>query len=392
MAAMAVGQAASWRAEASEARETVNPGSVTLFFGGDVMTGRGVDQILPHPSDPVIFEKNIKSALAYVEMAESVSGPIPRGVDFDYVWGDALGVLESIAPDFRIANLETCVTTSAQAWPGKGIIFRMHPHNVGVLKAAGFDCLALANNHILDWSVPGMEETIEVLRAAGISTAGAGRDASEALAPAEFGLPGGGTLRIYSAGSSGAGVSRKWAAKEDRPGVQHLGWLDPDITREVENRIRLDKQPGDLAVASIHWGGNWGYEAPRDQRTFARRLINAGADVVHGHSAHHPRGIEVYQDRPIIYGAGDLINDYEGKVDPADAFRGELTLLHFVTLDAVTGALRRYRLQPMRIHKFRLQHATPSERAWLLEMLNREGGHLNTDVRQAESRFELGWR
>jgi poly-gamma-glutamate synthesis protein (capsule biosynthesis protein) len=86
--------------------------SITLFLCGDVMTGRGIDQVLPHPGDPLIHEHYMKSALGYVKIAEEVNGPIARPVDFSYIWGDALGELDCRAPDLRIINLETSVTTS----------------------------------------------------------------------------------------------------------------------------------------------------------------------------------------------------------------------------------------------------------------------------------------
>lgn len=391
MALLAGGGLAAKPGERIRMESENKPGSVTLFLGGDVMTGRGIDQILPHPSDPVLYEGYMKSALGYVEIAERISGPVPRNVPFDYIWGDALEVLEAVGPDLRIVNLETSVTTSDVPWPDKGINYRMHPKNVPVLTAAGIDCCALANNHVLDWSQPGLEETLDTLRDANIRFAGAGHDAEEASAPAEFDLPGSGTLRVYSAGSSDSGVDRNWAARADRPGVNHLDRLDPSATRMVEQRIEAEKQPGDLAVASIHWGGNWGYDVPGDQRRFARRLIEAGADVVHGHSSHHARGIEVYDGKPVIYGAGDLINDYEGIVNQQDAYRGELPLLYFVTLDIASGRLERVSMEPMRIHKFRLQHASDSEAAWLRDTLDREGQRFNTRVGLADGRLELSW-
>src|SRR5687768_10922694 len=94
---------------------------VTLFLCGDMMTGRGIDQILPQPCAPHLYESYVRSALGYVELAERVSGPIPRPVPFAYIWGDALEVLERMQPDVRIVNLETAVTTSEDAWPRKGI-------------------------------------------------------------------------------------------------------------------------------------------------------------------------------------------------------------------------------------------------------------------------------
>ena len=110
--------------------------SVKLFLCGDVMTGRGIDQVLPHPGDPQIHEYYMKSALGYVDIAEEVNGPIPRPVDFSYIWGDALGELDRMAPDLRIINLETSVTTSDDFWPHNGINYRMHPENVSCISAA----------------------------------------------------------------------------------------------------------------------------------------------------------------------------------------------------------------------------------------------------------------
>ena len=113
--------------------------TVTLFLAGDVMTGRGIDQILPRPGDPRLFEPYVSSALEYVALAERESGPLPRPVGFSYIWGDALAELGRVAPDARIVNLETAVTTSDDAWPGKGIHYRMNPANLPCLTAAGLD-------------------------------------------------------------------------------------------------------------------------------------------------------------------------------------------------------------------------------------------------------------
>src|SRR3990172_8041001 len=157
------------------------------------MTGRGIDQALPHPSSPRIHESFMSSALGYLELAERASGPIPRPVSFSYVWGDALAALEARAPDLRIVNLETSITTSEQAWP-KGINYRMHPANVPCLRAAGIDCCVLANNHVLDWGSRGLLETLDSLHGVGIATTGAGRSAEEAERPAVLRAGGGGGL------------------------------------------------------------------------------------------------------------------------------------------------------------------------------------------------------
>ena len=111
--------------------------AITIFMCGDVMTGRGIDQILPHPGDPTIHESYMKTARGYVEIAEKINGPIDYPVGFSYIWGDALGELDRVAPDVKLINLETSVTKSDDYWKGKGIHYRMHPQNVSILTAAG---------------------------------------------------------------------------------------------------------------------------------------------------------------------------------------------------------------------------------------------------------------
>ncbi|MBI5445980.1 MAG: CapA family protein, partial [Deltaproteobacteria bacterium] len=163
---------------------------IRLFLCGDVMTGRGIDQILPHPSPPEIYESWARDAREYVRLAEAANGPIPRPMAFAYIWGDALEELAVRAPDARIINLETSVTRSDAYWPGKGINYRMHPGNLPCLTAARIDCATLANNHVLDWGHAGLLETLEALRAAGVGFAGAGRNRSEARAAAVVSVPG----------------------------------------------------------------------------------------------------------------------------------------------------------------------------------------------------------
>ena len=133
---------------------------------------------------------------------------------------------------------------------------------------------------------------------------------------------------------------------------------------------------------SIHWGGNWGYEISARQQAFARSLIDAaGVDVVHGHSSHHVKGIEVYRDKPILYGCGDFLDDYEG-IGGYEAYRADLALMYFPTLDVATGKLRRFEMTPTRMRGFRVQRARGEDAAWLLERINREGVKFGTRAEQ----------
>lgn len=361
---------------------------VTLFLAGDVMTGRGLDQILPHPSDPVLYEPYVRSALGYVALAERRHGRIDRPVPFAYPWGDALAELDVRRPDLRIVNLETAVTTSDEAAP-KGINYRMHPGNVACLTAAGLDCAVLANNHVLDWGPQGLIETLQVLHDAGLQTCGAGRDREESRLPAVFALSGARVL-VFALALPTAGVPPDWAASPGRPGLWWLPDLSPGSADAVARHVLAHRRPGDLAVISIHWGPNWGYEVLPDERAFAHRLVDAGAaDLVHGHSAHHPRPLEVYRERAILYGCGDFLNDYEG-IGGHEAFRPDLVLAWFVTLGA-GGTLADVRMAPFRLRRFRLERAPAADARWMASVLDRECDPLGTAVVLDDGGLRLRW-
>jgi poly-gamma-glutamate synthesis protein (capsule biosynthesis protein) len=354
----------------------MHPGQVSLFLSGDVMLGRGIDQIMPQSADPGLHEPFLTDARQYIQLAEVVNGPVPRAVDPDYVWGEGLEELNALDPDVRIINLENAVTRRGSPWPGKGIHYRMHPANASILKAADIDCCVLANNHVLDWGYEGLDDTLQTLSAIKVEVAGAGYDAQSAQAPAVIAVGADTRVHVVGLASGSSGVPAAWQAGDRRSGLNRLGG---DIDSAVETMVRAmaHKAPGDIGVVSVHWGGNWGYEIPAWQRRLAHALIDTGmVDVVHGHSSHHPKGIEVYRDRLILYGCGDLINDYEG-IRGHEAFRSHLRLMYFPVLDA-SGRLLALTLTPMHMARFRLQRATLDDTRWLLDVLNKEGEALGT--------------
>ncbi|WBO68462.1 CapA family protein [Streptomyces camelliae] len=353
-------------------------GVVTLFLCGDVMLGRGVDQILAHPSEPELREDYVKDARSYVELAEAVSGPIPAPVDPAWPWGEALRVLERCAPDARIVNLETAVTRSDAFAPGKAIHYRMHPDNLAALTVARPDVCVLANNHVLDFGRPGLRETLDVLGGAGLRAAGAGHDADEARAPVAVPVGPGRRVLVLALGALSSGIPSDWAATADRPGVAHVRDLSAAAASAVR-RVRAARRPGDIVVLSIHWGTNWGYLVPREQRHFAHAVIDGGVDLVHGHSSHHPRPVEVYRDRLILYGCGDFIDDYEG-ISGYEEYRDDLRLGYVASVDADTGRLAGLRMFPLRARRMRLEHAGEEDRAWLCTTLDRISRGVRVDA------------
>lgn len=355
---------------------------LTIFLSGDVMTGRGIDQILAHPVDPRLHEPYVKDANQYVELAEEAHGEIPEPVGDRYIWGSALESLEQVAPDARVINLETAVTNSEAFWKGKAIHYRMSPANLGCLNAARIDCCNLANNHVLDWGEAGLTETLTSLEQSGLKTAGAGRSPTMARRPAIVPTGEGGRVLVFGLAMPSSGTPPAWDAGEDHPAVAFLPDLSDGSFAQIRKAIESYRRPADTVIVSVHWGGNWDFQIPPDQQRFAYRLIeDAGVDIVHGHSSHHVKGIEVYRDRLILYGCGDLITDYEG-ISGHESFRGDLGLMYFPELEPGSGALKRLRMRPTVMKRFQLQQPESDEIRWLESTLNREGGDLGTSVKR----------
>jgi len=357
--------------------------SLRLFLCGDVMTGRGIDQALPHAVDPVLYEPHVRDARDYVDLAEKTHGTFQRPVSFDYIWGETLQELDRAHVDLRIINLETAITSAEIPWPDKQIHYRMHPQNIACLRVARISGCALANNHVLDWGYEGLSETLLTLGAVQIAHAGAGNDAVEAAVPAVLDVPGKGRVLLFSFGATSSGIPQEWKASALRPGVNLLDDLSEATATRISDQMRQLKRRSDLLVASIHWGGNWGYEIPREQIAFAHRLIEEGVAVVHGHSSHHVKAIEVFKGRLILYGCGDFLTDYEG-ISGYEKFRGDLALMYLVELHSRSGELMSVRLVPMHMRRFRLEHASAADANLLCDLLNRLGARFGTEVQLAE--------
>jgi poly-gamma-glutamate capsule biosynthesis protein CapA/YwtB (metallophosphatase superfamily) len=362
-----------------------------LFLCGDVMTGRGIDQALSHPVNPILYEPYVRDASEYVALAEKANGPIPRPLSVDYIWGDALCELDRVGIGLRIANQETAITSAQTPWPEKGIHYRMHPQNIGCLTSAKISACALANNHVLDWGYDGLSETLKTLDAAGIAHAGAGNDAEEAMQPAVFDTAGDGRLLLFSFGSGTSGIPEDWKATSISPGVNLLDDFSEATAARVADQMRAYQRPGDLIIVSIHWGSNWGYEIPRDQIMFAHCLIEEGIAIVHGHSSHHVKAIEVFKDRLILYGCGDFLTDYEG-ISGYEMFRGDLALMYLIEIDSHNGELISAHLVPMCMRRFRLERASGTDAEWLYNRLNELGSKFSTGARlEKDNSFTLEW-
>jgi poly-gamma-glutamate synthesis protein (capsule biosynthesis protein) len=362
--------------------------TIRLLLAGDVMLGRGIDQVMASPVSPELFEPVVRDARAYVRLAEEANGPIPAPVPAGWVWGEALAAMERLAPDLRLVNLETAVTAAGTPWAAKEIHYRMHPAHLEALKVARIDACVLANNHVLDWGSEGLEDTLASLEAAGIGAVGAGRDRISAELPLALRLPRGGRLLVSAWAHASSGVPPGWAATPTRSGVAELPSLDDRGLARIAAALEPRRRPGDRVVVSLHWGGNWVAHIPAEERRFAHLLIEAGlADLVHGHSSHHPLPHEIHRGRLILYGCGDLINDYEGIRHPAGAppgVRSDLGCLHLASLDPADGQLLDLEVVPFRLRRFRLTEPEPGDREDLERLL---GGGSRPGKRAGESAY-----
>lgn len=230
-----------------------------------------------------------------------------------YPWGDMLPLFQQA--DFRACNLECVLSDHGVPWAAtpKTFHFRSDAKNVAVLQAAGMTAVSLANNHALDFGAEALFEMLTLLDETGIYHAGAGQTLSEAAQPAI----------IEAAGQKIGWLAwtdnePEWAATATHPGIFYV---PPERESQQARYLfaligQLKEWGTDWIIVSAHWGPNWGVSPPMEHPAFARALIDVGADLVFGHSGHIVRGIEIYRGRPILYCAGDFIDDYA--VDPAE--------------------------------------------------------------------------
>jgi poly-gamma-glutamate synthesis protein (capsule biosynthesis protein) len=303
-----------------------------------------------------------------------------------------LDELDRLGPDARIINLETSITRSEDYVP-KGINYRMSPENADCLAVPAIDCCVLANNHVLDWGRAGLLDTLAILERANIRSAGAGRDLNQAGAPAVLSAAGKSRVLVFSFAEVTSGTPRSWAATRGTPGVNLLIDLsETSAAAGICDQITRVRQPHDAVVFSVHWGPNWGYEIPDEQRRFAHTLIDqADVSIIHGHSSHHAKAIEVYRNRLILYGCGDFLNDYEG-IKGYEEYRDDLALMYFVDLDPASSDIVALEIIPLQIRQFRLVRPSSHDVDWVRDTLDRESRRFGSAVMpRPDGHLALSW-
>ena len=317
----------------------------TLALCGDVMLGRLVDR------------------------AVRERGPA-------YPWGDTLPLLRSA--DVRLINLECVIATGGLPWPEKTFHFRAGVEAVDALRCAGIDYVSLANNHVLDFQAPALLELLDHLTRAGIAHAGAGRTLAEAARPALLEARG---LRIGVVAVTD--YDGEWSAEPHRPGVHHVPiTLDPAGLGRVQAGVARARDAGaDLVIVSAHWGPNMRPRPPAHFRAFARAVLDSGAHLFHGHSAHVFQGVEASAGRVILYDTGDFVDDYA--VDPA--LRNDQGLLFLASV--APGRVLSLEAVPVRIGRCQVNVAREPDRTEIAERFRQLSAELGTRIADAGDRL-----
>ena len=306
--------------------------TVIIGFAGDVMLGRLVNEKLKE-TNPA------------------------------YPWGNMLPLLRK--NDLNIINLENAITAHEKRIP-KIFNFKTDLQNVQTLLEGNIQVVSLANNHTLDFGYEGLYETLEALKKAKIQYVGAGKDIQEAQKAAII------YKNDISIGIIGfTDNEAEWIATDKKPGTNYIKVGAIDNVKESINQVR---NKVDLLIATVHWGPNMRERPTKEFIEFAHAIINAGVDIIHGHSAHIFQGIEIYNNKLILYDTGDFVDDY--MVDTK--LRNDLSFLYQV--EVTKDGIKKLELIPTRIDNMQVNKATGTDAAWALERIQKLSAEFGTTI------------
>jgi poly-gamma-glutamate capsule biosynthesis protein CapA/YwtB (metallophosphatase superfamily) len=309
---------------------------VKLALAGDTMLGRGVAERLADVPHRVLFAEELVDVIREADLC--------------------------------VLNLECCISARGEPTPGRVFHFRAPPWAAEVLARLGVDCVTLANNHALDFGPDALLDTLSHLDAAGIRAVGAGTDVERARAPVVLEADG---FRL--AVVAFADHPAEYAAAADRPGIAYADLRDgvPDwVTRFPD---------ADAVLVTPHWGPNMTTEPPRFVRRAADALLQAGATIVAGHSAHVVHGVAPR----VLYDLGDFLDDY----DVDRKLRNDLGLLFLVDL---TGD--RLEAIPLKLEFAHTRLAKDDDAAWIERRFTETCAAFGTDVAEENGRLVGRWR
>ncbi|KAA9035666.1 CapA family protein [Ginsengibacter hankyongi] len=302
----------------------MNYDKLVIGLTGDVMIGREVDTVISQEG-------------------------------YRYVWGNVLPLLHST--DLNIVNLETTLTNSNKIVE-KTFNFKATPDKIKCLTDANVTVANLANNHILDFSEQGLIETIQTLKNAGIKYVGAGINDKEASKHVII------TRNNIITGILGFTDNEPtWKAGASSSGINYINVSSEDDRKRALLNIEQLKKEADIVVVSIHWGPNMQEFPQKYFIDFAHQMIEQGAEIIHGHSAHNFQGIEVYHHKLILYDTGDFVDDY--MVDPV--LKNDHSF--FFRIDAGEKGLTKLELFPVLISRYQVNLAVGNEYKWSIKRM-----------------------
>jgi poly-gamma-glutamate capsule biosynthesis protein CapA/YwtB (metallophosphatase superfamily) len=323
--------------------------ALTIGLLGDVMLGRGVGEALASTPPMELWDAELR------ELA--------------------------CACDLVVCNLECCLSERGAPTArvrGKPFFFRGPTAAVESLRAIGARVAGLANNHALDFGPEALADTVAALERAGIEPVGAGHGCAQARRSVELSVAG---VRVGLVAVSDH--PREFAATADDWGIAHAPLRERAPAWLLEEIQRLEARC-DLVLAFLHWGPNMTVRPAPWQRSLARELVGAGADLVAGHSAHLFHGLERFGERTVAYDLGDALDDYA--IDPR--LRNDLGLLVLWRPGSAEAAIE---LVGLRLEYCHTRLASGADADWIARRLESACGELGTTVeRMAEQHFVLG--
>lgn len=290
-------------------------------------------------------------------MLDRLVNDVIAGEPPEALWGDTLPLLEQA--DLRLANLECTISDRGDPFqPPRVFSFRAVPEAVEVLRAARFEVVSQANNHALDYGEEALLDCLARLEEAGIVVVGAGADEAAAWAP-----------RLVEAGGLSVGVLaladhyREYAAGPGRPGIAYVP-IGPQALERIEEGVgRLRQMGAGLVVATVHWGPNMRRTPMPGFPEVARRALEVGVHLWHGHSAHLFQAVEFRPEGVILYDTGDFLDDYA--VDPAE--HNDRSLLYLVSVEE--GRVTEVIAHPVRLTVGHVQRAEGEDFAFVEDRL-----------------------
>ena len=279
---------------------------IKISFFGDLMLGRDYDYSGASYHSGASYENTFNWRLKDLELDNSKK--YFNDNSMESLFGTCYDKLKD--SDLIVGNLETSITRSNKKKP-KTFNYRFDPKYVKALKINKDKETFFnnANNHILDYEVQGLIDTLKYLDSIGIKHAGAGININEAMKESVFVIK---DKKIVIIGCSDH--YEDWEATNSKAGIFLVDYNNYDHVLKFIKTLKQIHNP-DLFIMSIHWGPNYIRGIETKYEKYANDIINSGIDIVHGHSAHHIKCLKVFKnrfgkDKLIIFGNGDFLDDY----------------------------------------------------------------------------------